>query len=89
MTFLIPTFLLGMFVCWLLWLQHDRERNRYLLGLELRISQYDSDKQELLNFCEQQRCQIERQQEYETHLAEQLWNAEHPELEEEWPEVVL
>ena len=75
MTFLIPSFLLGMFVCWLL--------------MRREIGQLLNDKQELLNFCEQQRCQIERQQEYETHLADQLWNAEHPELEKEWPDFVL
>lgn len=72
MIHLFPAFLIGMFVAWFVFRR--------------RLRDLESDKENLLDFNEQQQRVIEALQERETQLSLRLFYAEHPELnEEEWP----
>jgi hypothetical protein len=74
MIYIFPAFLIGMLVCWLLMRQE--------------IKALKSDKQRLADFAEHQERQIEELEAYETQLSLRLFYLEHPELKEEWPEVI-
>lgn len=76
MIYIIPSFLIGMLVSWLL--------------MRREVSKLKLDKEMLLDFNEKQIRLIEELEAYETQLSLRLFYAEHPELkEEEWPDLVL
>lgn len=74
MIYTIPSFLIGMLVCWVL--------------LRKEISNLKFDKEMLLDFNEKQIRLIEELEAHETELSLRLFYAEHPELKEEWPDGV-
>lgn len=64
MIYLIPAFLIGMLVTWLI--------------MRPEIASLRADKEMLLDFNENLQRQIESFKEYETQLADRCWRAEHP-----------